>query len=62
MYYRNTSHDKETNFKPFTIICNNCGSHDVTATACEYLDLEIKCNCCGSYVDVGRYTEHKYHA
>lgn len=47
--------------KPFTVICNNCGSHDVTVTACEYFDLEIKCNNCGSYLNYGRYNERSYH-
>lgn len=60
MYYRNENYNKATKLKPFTIVCNNCKSTDVTVTACEYYDLEIKCNCCGSYISVGRYNEHRY--
>lgn len=52
---------KEEKPKPFTVICNNCGCHDVTVTAFEYFDLEIKCNNCGSCLNYGRYNERFYH-
>ena len=60
MYYRG-EHMEETNRKvPFDVICTNCGSHNVTVTAFEHLNLEIKCNSCGSYLDGGRYNPTTY--
>ena len=46
--------------KPFTVICNNCGSHDVTITAFEHYDLGIKCYNCGAYLNYGSYNEKEY--
>lgn len=46
--------------KPFTVICNHCGSNEVTVTAFEYHDLGIKCENCGSYLSCGRYNEEDY--
>lgn len=46
--------------KPFTVICNNCGSHDVTVTAFEYRDLGIKCCNCGAFLNYGSYNEKEY--
>ncbi len=60
MYYRGRSREEVEKNTPFTVICNNCGSHDTTVTAFEYYDLEIKCNCCGSYLSHGRYSEATY--
>lgn len=59
MYYRGrVEEEKEI---PFDIVCTNCGSHNVTVTAFEYFDLEIKCNNCGSYLgDYGRYNPTAY--
>ena len=59
MYTRGT--DKYIgNPKPFTVICNHCGSHDVTVIAFEYHDLAIKCENCGAYLSYGRYNEKDY--
>ena len=60
MYYRGRSNEEVEKKAPFTVICNNCGSRDTTVTAFEYYDLEIKCNCCGSYLSHGRYNEAAY--
>ena len=60
MYYRGRSKEEVEKETPFTVICNNCGSHDVTVTACEYHDLDIKCNRCGSYLGCGIYNEATY--
>ena len=54
---RDLNEDKST---PFTVICNDCGSHNVTVTAFEYFDLEIKCENCGAYLSYGRYNENTY--
>lgn len=43
------------NKHPFAITCRKCGSNDVTVTAFEHWDLELKCNNCGKYVSCGRY-------
>ena len=51
---------KEEKPKPFTVICNNCGSHDVTVTAWDHYDLGIKCYTCGSYLNYGSYNEKEY--
>lgn len=51
---------KEEKPRPFTVICNHCGSHDVTVTAFEYYDLGIKCNNCGSFLNYGSYNEKEY--
>ena len=59
MYYEGRK-IKEEKQKPFTIICNNCGSHDVTATAYEYYDLGIHCNNCGAHLSNGLYNEKDY--
>ena len=58
MYYKGRS--KEEKEIPFDVICTNCGSHNVTVTAFEYWDLEIKCNSCGSYLSCGRYNPETY--
>ena len=60
MYYRGRSKEEIKKETPFTVICNNCGSNDVTVTAFEYHDLDIKCNYCGSYLSHGRYNEKEY--
>lgn len=60
MYSRGRSREEIEKDTPFTVICNNCGSHDVTVTAFEYHDLEIKCNYCGSCLSYGRYNESTY--
>ena len=59
MYIKGRSKE-ENKPKPFTIICNHCGSHDVTATAFEYYELEIKCHNCGAYLSYGSYNENEY--
>lgn len=60
MYYKGKT-SEELNSAPFTVICNNCGSHDVTIVAYEYYDLGIKCNKCGAYLgDYGKYNETDY--
>lgn len=60
MYYRGKHKEEVENITPFKVICNNCGGHDVTVTAFEYYDLEIKCNDCGSYLSYGIYNEREY--
>ena len=47
--------------KPFSIICNNCGSHNVTVTAYDYLYLCITCRCCGAHLSYGSYNETEYY-
>ena len=59
MYCRGKSKE-EIKDVPFDVVCNNCGSHNVTITAFEHLDLEIKCEKCGSYLTYGRYNTIKY--
>lgn len=60
MYYKGKT-SEEINPAPFTVICNNCGSHDVTIVAYEYYDLGIKCNYCGAFLgDYGKYNETDY--
>ena len=59
MYFEG-KHKEEQKPKPFTVICNNCGGHDVTVTAYEYRDLGIKCNNCGAYLGYGSYNEKDY--
>ena len=54
---RDLNEDKST---PFTVICNDCGSHNVTVTAFEYYDLQIKCNNCGACLSYGSYNENTY--
>lgn len=58
MYYRGTK--KEDVVVPFEIKCTNCGSHDVNVIACEYYDLCIECNKCGSHLETGSYNETEY--
>lgn len=60
MYAKGRDMSKEKP-KPFTIICNNCGSNDVTVTAFEHYDLGIKCHNCGAYLNYGSYNEREYH-
>lgn len=60
MYYRGKNMEEVEKKTPFTVICNNCGSNDVTVIAFEYHDLDIKCNRCGSYLSCGRYNEAEY--
>lgn len=52
---------KEEKPKPFTIICNHCGSHQVRVTALEYYDLSITCLTCGAHLSYGSYCEADYH-
>ena len=59
MYYKGRKKE-EIKTKPFTVICNNCGSQDVTVTALEYYDLGIKCIDCGAYLNYGSYNEKTY--
>lgn len=60
MYYKGRT-PEEINPAPFTVICNNCGSHDVTITAYDYKDLGIKCHKCGAFLgDYGKYNETDY--
>lgn len=59
MYYKGREPEK-IEPKPFTIICNNCGSHNVSVTAYEYHDLGITCHHCGSYLNCGMYNEKEY--
>lgn len=59
MYCRGKSKE-EIKDVPFDVVCTNCGSHNVTITAFEHLDLEIKCEKCGSYLTYGRYNPIKY--
>lgn len=59
MYYRGKT-EEEIKEIPFDVICTNCGSHNVTVTAFEHFDLEIKCNICGSYLSYGRYNPTSY--
>ena len=59
MYHRGKSKE-EIKEVPFDVICTNCGSHNVTITAFEHWDLEIKCNNCGSYLSYGRYNPTTY--
>lgn len=60
MYYEGKKRE-EVKKKPFTIICNNCGSDNVTATAFEYRDLGITCKDCGAHLSYGSYNEHEYY-
>lgn len=60
MYHRGERTDKVITEAPFEIKCTNCGSHDVDVIAFEHWDLEIRCNKCGSYLDVGKYNETKF--
>lgn len=39
MYYKGKSRE-EVKEIPFDVVCNNCGSHNVTVTAFEHLDKE----------------------
>ena len=60
MYYKGKDKEEEVKEVPFDVVCNNCGSHNVTITAFEHLDLEIKCEKCGYYLTYGRYNTIKY--
>lgn len=60
MYYKGKDKEEEVKEVPFDVVCNNCGSHNVTITAFEHWDLEIKCEKCGSYLTYGRYNPIKY--
>ena len=60
MYYKGKSMEEMNKQIPFDVICTNCGSHNVTVTAFEHWDLEIKCNSCGSYLTYGRYNPMSY--
>jgi transcription elongation factor Elf1 len=51
---------KEEKPKPFTVICNHCGSHQVIVTAIEYYDLSITCLTCGAHLGCGSYYEKDY--
>lgn len=59
MYYEGRK-PEDIKPKPFTIICNNCGSHNVNVTAYEFRDLGITCHCCGAFLGCGSYNETKY--
>lgn len=52
--------NSETTFVPFKVECTNCGSHNVNIIAFECGDLGIKCNKCGSNLNVNSYNELKY--
>lgn len=60
MYHRGRSSEEVNKEVPFDVICTNCGSHNVTVTAFEHYDLEIKCNRCGSYLSYGSYNPMSY--
>lgn len=60
MYYRGEI-EEEKREVPFDVICTNCGSHNVTVTAFEHFDLDIKCNSCGSYLSYGSYNPTTYY-
>ena len=60
MYHKGKSKEEMNKEVPFDVICTNCGSHDVTVTAFEYYDLEIRCQSCGSYLEYGRYNPTIY--
>ena len=60
MYHRGKTMEEMNREVPFDVICNNCGSHNVTVTAFEHWDLEIKCNNCGSYLSYGSYNPTRY--
>jgi transcription elongation factor Elf1 len=61
MYQYRKNVNKKENKPPFEIRCTNCGSHNVTITAFEYRDLEIRCRSCGqSADDIGVYNEMNY--
>lgn len=59
MYYKGKEIEN-TKPSPFTVICNNCGSHNVSITAFEYYDLGITCHNCRAHLDCGRYNETNY--
>ena len=58
--YHKGKRKEEIKEVPFEVICTNCGSHNVTVTAFEHWDLEIKCNNCGSYLSYGSYNPTTY--
>lgn len=49
---------EEVKEAPFDIVCNNCGSHNVTVIAFD--DLEIECENCGSCLIDGKYNPTTY--
>lgn len=51
---------KEEKCVPFKVVCTNCGSGNVTVIAFDHWDLDIKCNCCDSYLNCGRYNPMTY--
>jgi hypothetical protein len=55
MYHRGNN----VSVSPFKIECSNCRSHDVDIHINKN-ELEIRCNQCGSYVDVDEYNELTY--
>ena len=60
MYYKGKDKEEEVKEVPFDVVCNNCGSHNVTITAFEHWDLGIKWEKCGSYLSYGRYNTTTY--
>ena len=61
MYQYRKGKTKKECKAPFEIKCSNCGSHNVTVTAFEYRDLEIRCRSCGNVIDdIGTYNEMNY--
>lgn len=59
MYHKMNYQDRK--LVPFRVECTNCGSHDVNVTAFDYYDLQIACNCCGSYLEYNKsYNETLY--
>ena len=58
--YHKTDYNERAQNVPFRIECTNCGSHNVNVTAFDYYDLQISCNCCGSYLQYGCYNETIY--
>ena len=58
MYIKGKITEEMNREVPFDIVCNNCGSHNVTVVAFE--DLEIECNNCGSYLIDGTYNPTTY--
>lgn len=59
--YHKTNYHRDPKPVPFRIECTNCGSHNVNVTAFDYYDLQIACNCCGSYLTYGSYNETIYY-
>ena len=60
MAYYEGRKPEETKKTPFMIVCNDCGSHDVTVNAFDYATLEIRCDDCGELLCCGTYNEERW--